>query len=254
MKKNGCKIKFISCGKFNKKLCIIILVLISLNVLIQIINATFNYINENYLDNENILNLFSVLFFLNLGEFFMIFPNVILKKKTSSQNNNNSLSKQENNNMLVYIFNPTSINFSKKEKIYLLLFILLKFVVDVSNYLYIFFAEEEHNYLLYFNYSFQFELFFLFILTRFIYNVHFYKHQYFSIIVLSVLELAELIIGNIDKDIGNFFLLLILGIFLSCLKSLIIVYIKGLMEYKYFSPYKVCFIFGMFNFFYSLLL
>ena len=118
MKKNGCKIKFISCGKFNKKLCIIIVILISFNVLIGIINILFNYINENYLDNENIINLFSLLFFFNLGEFLMIFPNIILKKKTSSQNDNKSLLKQENNNMVEYIFNQTSIDFSKKDKIY----------------------------------------------------------------------------------------------------------------------------------------
>ena len=249
MKKNGCKIKFISCGKFNKKLCIIIVVLISFNVLIGIINILFNYINENYLDNENIINLLSLLFFFNLGEFLMIFPNIILKKKTSSQNDNKSLLKQENNNMVEYIFNQTSINFSKKDKIYLFFFILLKFIVDILNYLYIIFKVEDCHYVFYFNYSFELELIFLFVLTRFMYNVQFYKHQYFSIIVLSVIELVNLIGKNIDKDIGNIIMIIIFGIVLSCLKSMIIIYIKGLMEYKYFSPYKVCYIFGLFNFF-----
>ena len=34
----------------------------------------------------------------------------------------------------------------------------------------------------------------------------------------------------------------------SFLKSILITYIKGLMDYKYISPYRVCFIFGIFNF------
>ena len=108
---------------------------------------------------------------------------------------------------------------------------------------------EDYHYVFYFNYSFELELIFLFVLTRFMYNVQFYKHQYFSIIVLSVIELVNLIAKNIDKDIGNIIMIIIFGIVLSCLKSMIIIYIKGLMEYKYFSPYKVCYIFGLFNFF-----
>ena len=54
MKKNECKNRFISCGKFNKKFCKITLVLISLNVLIQIIKVIFNNLKQDYLDNENI--------------------------------------------------------------------------------------------------------------------------------------------------------------------------------------------------------
>jgi hypothetical protein len=33
----------------------------------------------------------------------------------------------------------------------------------------------------------------------------------------------------------------------TLLESIVIVYIKGLMEYKYFSPYKICYLFGLIN-------
>jgi len=33
----------------------------------------------------------------------------------------------------------------------------------------------------------------------------------------------------------------------TLLESIVIVYTKGLMEYKYFSPYKICYVFGLVN-------
>ena len=233
MKKNEGKNRFISCGKFNKKLCIIVLIFFSLYIIILIIEVIFKYLQNSYLDNENILNLPSYLFFLNLGEFLMIIPNIFLKRKTSSQNDNKPSSKHENNNMLEYIFNPSSINFSKKEIIYLSLFIILKLFKDLLQFFYIF-LDDKYYYLIDFNYSFQFELFFLFVLAKYMNNVKFYKHQYFSIIILSMIGLAKLIIKNVEEEIGKFFFLLIGGIILSFLKSLIIVYIKGLIEKKIF--------------------
>ena len=40
---------------------------------------------------------------------------------------------------------------------------------------------------------------------------------------------------------------LLLEIFVSFLESLFIIYSKGLMEFKFFSPYKATYIFGLIN-------
>jgi len=74
-------------------------------------------------------------------------------------------------------------------------------------------------------------------------------HQIYSIsliILLAIIRYAiKLIIININKNIkiGYIFLELVR----TFLDSIIIVYIKGLMEYKFFSPYKICYIFGFIN-------
>ena len=81
------------------------------------------------------------------------------------------------------------------------------------------------------------------------FNTKYYSHQYFSIIVLAFVGLGKFIIYFYNKGFGYFFLHLLIHLAYSFFKSLSTVYMKGLMEYKYITPYKACYVMGMFNLF-----
>ena len=171
-----------------------------------------------------------------------------MKKNVKSKRNDSELIKQESDNITTYIFNPNTINFTKKEYIYLILVGLTKLILDIMTITYSYIIDENNNLLDSLSYSFQFELLFLFLLAKFIYKLKFYKHQYLSIIILAIISLITFIIKHINNKISNFFYHFLCHLVFSFLKALITLYIKGLMDYKYLSPYIVTFIFGIMNF------
>ena len=77
----------------------------------------------------------------------------------------------------------------------------------------------------------------------------FYKHQYCSLMAFTVISIIKQILLYSDKEIKEFFAYYFFDIAYSFFRSLMTVYIKGLMQYKYFSPYKISFVFGILNFF-----
>ena len=88
------------------------------------------------------------------------------------------------------------------------------------------------------------KFFFLYCTSFYIFKVHYYRHQYISIIIIISLEIFRYLIKGEYKDVlVNIGLQLIRGF----INSLFIGYSKGLMEYNYFSPYKVTYIFGFIN-------
>jgi hypothetical protein len=172
----------------------------------------------------------------------MIIPSLILKKNMSSKKSADMSRKSSEDSIERYIFNKKSINFSKKEKIYFFLFGLLKLFVDIIQCLYSYVIE---NYFILFSDSSRFELLFLYIISKYIYHFNSYKHQYISIIILTVLGILEFIIHYYDDKIYNIIAIFLIDTLYSFLKSLFTVYIKGLMEFKYISPYKACFSYGL---------
>ena len=176
----------------------------------------------------------------------MIIPYFILKKEIRTKDD---IKKIQDNGIVPfkYIFNNYSEEFSKKDKLYFILFGILKLILDISYILYQHLVEEDYSIFKSFTYSFQFELIFLFLLSKLIYKKQFYKHQYISIIILAILGLSRVIVEYIVNETDNFFINLIIQIVYSFFKALMIVYVKGLMKFKYISPYKVCFLFGLFN-------
>ena len=248
MDKYTSKCKFISFGKCNKKYLLLFLGSFISNII-------FNYLivllmNYDIIIRNNYINFMSYLFFINLGESMMIIPYLILKKNMniSSKTNNDSLIKKEQNNIEKYIFNKITIQFSKRDKIYIIIFGILKLILDTMYAFSIFFGNKKKSQqMLITNYSYNFEFIFLFLVSKFLFNTKFYRHQNVSIIVLILIFLGKFIFYFYNIEIGKIFLLLLFYIIYSFLKSLWFCYIKGLMEYKYFSPYKVCYIFGIFN-------
>ena len=89
---------------------------------VLIIILVSGYKSENKTEKNNIINFMSYLFFLNLGESLMFILYLILKKKTTSKIDNSSKKNEELNRIERYIFNKISVEFSKKDKIYIILF------------------------------------------------------------------------------------------------------------------------------------
>ena len=245
MKKNEGKKNCISCGVCNKKFCYIFLGLVLLNLILYVIVFLFQYY---FLKNKEKfkIDIMMYLFYLNIGESLMIIPDLILKKFTTSTNPSR-FSIQQTIFIRKFIFKNNSAEFSRKDKIYYLIFSAIKLLLDVSYIFYFYYFIEEFDFSKLLLYVFNFEILFLFLLSKIMYNIKFYKHQYFSIVILVILELIRLIIDNFKKGADKFFIILIYHIIYSFFKSLMTVYIKGLMEYKYISPYKACYKFGLIN-------
>ena len=247
MEKNGNKC--ISFGKCYKKLWFIILGLIVTYLVIIIVMLSFDFHTmEKNINKKNTINFMSFLFFVNLCESFLIILYFILKKNIVSKKDDSSKKKEELNGMKLYIFNEISIKLSRNDKKYMIIFIVLKLGLDIMYISYFLFIDDNFYKTYIFCFTFKFELIFLFLLSKYLYNNQFYRHQYVSIILLTLISLGDIIFQYANVGIGKFFVILSYRIGYSFLKSVLIIYIKGLMDYKNISPYKVCFIFGIFNF------
>ena len=87
----------------------------------------------------------------------------------------------------------------------------------------------------------------LFFTSLIIFKMHYYKHQYISIILIIILEIIRMIYKIIVGDEHNFMLNVGLQLVRAFIDSVFIGYANGLMEYKFFSPYKALYIFGFIN-------
>ena len=54
---------------------------------------------------------------------------------------------------------------------------------------------------------------------------------------MALIELVSFFFNYIVEEISMLFTILFVDLFLSFLRALFYLYIKGLMEYKYISPY-----------------
>ena len=176
----------------------------------------------------------------------MIIPHFILKKRSSLKNIEIN-TRHSTNLSIKYIFNQKSINFSLKENIHFYSVGLLKLFLDIIFIAYQLYIEIDFKLIKFFTYYFQFELLFIFLSSKIMYNIQFYRHQYLSIFILTISGFINFLIKNYDNKIGKFFFSLFSHMLYSFLKAFITVYIKGLMEYKYISPYKACYIYGIIN-------
>ena len=243
MKNKKC---IISCGKCYSKYCYLIFGVISIYFLMYSLSFLFDaFSKKNKLDINNTLNVMSFLFFLNLGESFIIILHLIFKKNIS--NNKTRLIKKNKDHSMKYIFHNYSPKISFKEQIILIVVILLKLFLDIVYIFYHLYIEKITDIYITTFAPLQFELIFLFFLTKLFSNIHFYRHQYLSIIIITAIELLKFIIKYDNKSVIIFFRNLIVHIAYSFLKSLITIYIKELMDHKFLSPYKACYIFGFIN-------
>ena len=243
------KKRCISCGKINKRYFFLVLgVIITLIIYLVVIFEFQKNAKKINLDIDNLtfLNILSYTFFLNIGESLMIIPHFILKKRSSLKNIEIN-TRHSTNLSIKYIFNRKSIDFSLKEKKNFYAVGLLKLFLDIMFIAYQLYIEIDFKLIKFFTYYFQFELLFIFLSSKIMYNIQFYRHQYLSIFILTISGFINFLIKNYDNKIGKFFFSLFSHMLYSFLKAFITVYIKGLMEYKYISPYKACYIYGIIN-------
>ena len=90
------------------------------------------------------------------------------------------------------------------------------------------------------------EFIFLILSSKFIFKTRYFKHQYISVIVIFIFEIIRYIVKFEQYfQFENFFLSYFLQMIRAFVDSVFVGYSKGLMNYKYFSPYKVTYIFGI---------
>ena len=79
----------------------------------------------------------------------------------------------------------------------------------------------------------------------------FYKHQIYSVSIIIILGIFRYTLKVIyyygEFKPTNLFFDILLQIIAAIFESIVIIYLKALMEYKFFSPYKICYIFGIIN-------
>ena len=240
----------ISFGKSNKRYWFLVLGN-SIPILLSIIPLFFVK-NEKNVDIKK-FSFVSYSFFTCLGESLMVIPYLILKKKIATKKN--ELIEEDNGSSKInYIFNVNSVNYSTKEKIYFISSVLLKLIVDSTYIIYLSNSgelkeEAQSSLVKLLTISFEFELIFMFLIYKFVYKFRIYQHQYVSILFLTILGLTTFIIRNLDNiNEGLILFKLFIQILYSFLKSIITVYISMWMKYKYISPYKACWVFGIINF------
>ena len=164
MKKNEGKKNCISCGVCNKKFCYILVGFALLNLILIVIILLFQYYSMRN-EEKFKMDIMIYLFFLNVGESLMIIPDLILKKFTTSTNPSR-FSIQQTIFIRKFIFKNNSAEFSRKDKIYYLIFSAIKLLLDVSYIFYFYYFIEEFDFSKLLLYVFNFEILFLFLLSK----------------------------------------------------------------------------------------
>ena len=244
--------KYISLGKFDIKYFIIYIANIIIIVLIFTC-ASLSKIGVST-NNKTNMNIFLVLLSSYLGQSFCFIAEIISNKYlfkeeiNNNKKNNKELNKNKSKLIIEYIFNDLSDRITFKDIIHISVISLIYLIVDftkliISSKLFI----ENPNEIVYNEHYYFFELFFLFIISICSYKIKYYKHQYYSIIILITLGLTRYVIKTIYNNLIYSLINLSFQIIVTFLNSFIFVYTKALMEFKFFSPYKACYVFGIIN-------
>ena len=234
-------------GKFNPKFLYLILAVIVIDFISIVLIIIFLFYSIKYdITSLNSVNVMSYLFFKNLCESLMIIPNFILRNKIGYKKED-SIAKNKDTLTIKYIFNKSTVKFNYIEKIFLTILGAIKLFVDIFYISYQFYIEKKYDFVKVLTYSFHFELIFLFLTSKLLYNITYYRHQYLSIIIVTIFGFFLFILQYAGEGFGYFFTNLICHIIFSFLKSLVTVYVKGLMEFKYISAYRASYMFSIIN-------
>ena len=194
---------------------------------------------------KNNQGIFLFVFLSYIGKILFIIPEKLInrsmeKEKEKEKSDNKDLYK-EKGNMVELIFNDLSDRITYKDIINIIIISILLLIFDfLKSYI-----SFNNDYKINRNYIYM-KFLFLFLISKYFYKIKYYKHQNISIIIIVIFELIKSIIRIIAGN-NAFDLLkdLFISIILSFLEAICITYFKGLMLYKYFSPYKTTFIFGI---------
>ena len=236
----------ISFGIINKKYFKILLAYLASSI-IYILLSKFLY---NFFFDENIYIIYNILS-TYFGEFLCFIPVLILKKKKESSNSKEiSNKKNYNNHLIKYIFNnPLDKSLSNKELVTLFVFCLLSLLYTFLLNIIKLINKKNNEKNINNDYIFL-SPFLSLIISIYVFKEKFYKHQYYSVIIITLIEIIKFVIEIIkdnDIDIKACFIHFFLLVISSILCSLVYGYKKLLMNFKFFSVFKCCYIFGIIN-------
>ena len=220
--------KFISCARFGKKYYMIILIILIVGTYFGYMYTYIWFLKDKpkYVEGykENLL-LLSLLKYLGCTLFGI---GDLIQKKINFKNEEKSEK-------------VTSLNF--RDKLYIL---LISFFVLIAEFLAVVIRQLNGKNIIYIDEYYNIiEFIFLLLTSKFIYKTRYYKHQYISVIIIFIFEIVRYIIKFEEYfNFDNFFLVYFLQMIRALVDSIFVGYSKGLMNSKFFSPYKVTFIFG----------
>jgi hypothetical protein len=151
--------------------------------------------------------------------------------------------------------NKLNIKFGFKD---ILIFIFILIILLIGNF-FDCLTKKYQNEILFFS-SCNFSIFFLvmFISSMLVYNISFYKHQFISVIIIILFGIIRYMILAIKYGEFSSYNSLIFGFFFNIIyntcESLGYGFIKKFGEKTYFSPYKICYMIGLINFFIILII
>lgn len=261
----------IGCGVFNKKYIYIIIIYAVAMILLSF-DLFFIYTKLDKFDNpDRNNNVLLTLFINNFGQIFGFIPELVLKNYYFNSNERKSEGKseekseikrllsifkkeKENNNKslaIEYIFNDYSDQIGFKDIIFIFSGAILLLIVDYIKII-IQIKNQEIGDQLILNEQYNFVILICIIIFAYLfYKMKFYKHQIYSVLIIILLGIGRYLI-KMDFYYGFFeavklIIDLVLQVFAAIFESIVIIYSKGLMEFKFLSPYKVSYIFGLIN-------
>ena len=231
--------KYISCGKFDKKFFFLFCGNFLIFLLLYSTLFSLGIISNN--DSTENLNILFYLLLFYTGQSLFILPEIIINKCIFKEKNKKV--KQKSQIAITYIY-TNLIELSQRDKLIIFCMSFVIFIVDFSKLLIIkrfknpkieFFSEIYTTFL----------LLYLYIFSKILYKMKYYKHQKIPIlfIVISSLIMTPF---KITYNLEMLFLFLY-QVICSFLDAMIIIYIKYLMISKYFSHFKATYVFGIIN-------
>ena len=214
--------------------------------IISFLNFSCHPKSAGYNENLNLKEFVLIRpFLIYFGQLLMFFYELISNKITHSEINISSNYKEEkksNQNKNIIIFGVICV---------------LLLLIDTYKILTLLFFKKFSflNYIT-LNKGWTFVFLFLILVNTYYLKINIYIHQKLAIFIFIILGFISLIIGMIFKttiDDGDYILIFI-QLPVSIAEAFIIILIKDLMENKFYSPLKVCYLIGLINFIISFII
>ena len=227
--------KYISFGNFEKKYFFYILgyFAIDLGEILFFFLLNLKNINGRY---ESLMTEFAYigiikLLFKNFGLSLYFIPELILKKcifpQSSQSSNSNKLDSKMSKKKIIIHF------------IIFFFILIINMYCDVKSYEY--YYDYEINYIQ----TCFFEVLTLFIIPIIFFKEIYYKHQYFSIILILFISCIEYILDSYYLVSEKWkYSVLFFELIYNVSNSISFGFTKLFIEKYYFSPYKICFLIG----------
>ena len=139
----------------------------------------------------------------------------------------------------------------KKKLIYFGLICFLLLLIDFYKISILLYFEKITflNYIIIYK-SWTYVLLFLILINTFYYKINNYKHQKLAIFFFIIIGIFSLLLGIFLKSEIKLidFSIVFFRILACSIEAVIIILIKNIMEKKYYSPLKVCYLIGFINF------